>query len=125
MNMKLKNKPLSKSDFEYIINPIKQCVDNCLIGVREDEIKGLTDAAIFIEALCRVTNSQIDGLDYISDIARKYRSAIDKKMVLAFTHEEYMLGQDLICVLSDFIKKRSYGTIKKACGLAIEIKGVK
>lgn len=123
--MKQKNKPLPKSDFDYIINPIKQCVDNCLTGVRESEIKGLCDAAIFIEALCRVTNSKIEGLEYIKDVTDKYKAAIDRKIVRAFTHDEYMLGIDLIEVLSDFIKKRSRDTIKKACVLALEIKDAK
>lgn len=122
--MKSQNKPLSKSDFDYIINPIKRCVDNCLIGVGEPEIKCLSDAAIFVEALCIVTESEIKGLEYIGDITKKYKAALDKKMVIPFTHEEYMLGKDLIKVLGDFVKKRSYGTIKKACALALEIKGV-
>lgn len=122
--MKPQNKPLSKSDFDYIMNPIKRCVDNCLIGVGESEIKGLCDASIFVEALCTVTKSQIDGLEYMRDITKKYKSALDKKMIIPFTHEEYMLGKDLIEVLGGFIKKRSYGTIRKACALALEIKGV-
>lgn len=125
MNKKLQNKPLSKSDFDYIVNPINECVDNCLTAVRAAEVKGLGDAAIFVEALCRVTESEIKGLEYIKVVTDKYSKALAKNMVMKFTHEEYMLGRDLIDVLSDFIKKRSYGTIKKACELALEIKGVK
>lgn len=125
MNKKLQNKPLSKSDFDYIVNPIIECVDNCLTAVRAAEVKGLGDAAIFVEALCRVTESEIKGLEYIKEVTDKYSKALAKNMVMKFTHEEYMLGRDLIDVLSDFIKKRSYGTIKKACELALEIKGVK
>lgn len=124
MNKKLQNKPLSKSDFDYIVNPIIECVENCLAAVRVEEVKGLGDAAIFVEALCRVTESEIKGLEYIKEVTEKYSKALAKNMVMKFTHEEYMLGKDLIVVLSDFVKKRSYGTIKKACELALEMKGV-
>ena len=113
MNKKLQNKPLSKSDFDYIINPIIKCVDNCLTAVRAAEVKGLGDAAIFVDALCRVTESEIKGLEYIKEVTDKYSKALSKNMVMKFTHGEYMLGRDLIDVLSDFIKSAPTVQLKK------------
>jgi len=117
---KINKKPVTKREYHELMLPLIDLRRRSLFVLTQGTINEFADAIFFANALCKVSNREVQGLDDFVAVVKKKADLVRSGAIVAFTHSEYVALGELIDVLDEFISRFSFEALNKALWYSIE-----